>query len=280
MPSGEVTRLVAETPGWRGGHDELAGRGLGAAVQLEGEEQVGQLAVAVVLVGVVRRLRVALEHGLVAPVVGDRGDRDHAGRRAWSSAGQQQPGEREVAEVVGAELELVAVLGLAVLRRRHHAGVVDQQVERALEPVGEGVAPSSARPGRAPRRTVAPGISLATSRAGVGVAAGQHDLGAVLGERAGGVEADAGVGAGDHGAGAGQVGQVVGVEAGEVRGGVMRSAPRVAVFRQLMTVLDVVTSRGVGVQRAGASLAERAADHQCAGSGWCPRRSGSPWPRA
>ena len=33
------------------------------------------------------------------------------------------------AEVVGTELELVAVGGLAVARRGHHPGVVDQQVE-------------------------------------------------------------------------------------------------------------------------------------------------------
>jgi hypothetical protein len=41
---------------------------------------------------------------------------------------QQQPGEREVAEVVGAELHLEAVPG-GLLRGVHHAGVVDQQVD-------------------------------------------------------------------------------------------------------------------------------------------------------
>ena len=43
---------------------------------------------------------------------------------------EQQAGEREVAEVVGAELELEAVGGLAA-RRHHHPGVVDQQVDAA-----------------------------------------------------------------------------------------------------------------------------------------------------
>ena len=139
IPSGEPTRLVAETPGVRGGRDQLRAGCLGAAVQLEGEEQVGQLAVAVGLLRLVRRLRVALEHRLVTAVVGDRGDRDHAGRLGLEQRRQQQAGEREVAEVVGAELELVALRGLAVLRRGHHAGVVDQQVERAVEPVDERV---------------------------------------------------------------------------------------------------------------------------------------------
>ena len=41
---------------------------------------------------------------------------------------QQQAGEGEVAQVVGAELHLEAVLGER-LRRVHHPGVVDQQVD-------------------------------------------------------------------------------------------------------------------------------------------------------
>ncbi len=38
---------------------------------------------------------------------------------------EQQPGKREMAEVIGAELHLEAVGGLPV-RNRHDAGVVDQ----------------------------------------------------------------------------------------------------------------------------------------------------------
>ena len=48
-------------------------------------------------------------------------------------------GEREVAEVVRAELQLEAVAG-ELARRRHDAGVVDQQVERVVlvgEAIGE-----------------------------------------------------------------------------------------------------------------------------------------------
>ena len=115
---------------------------------------------------------------------------------------QQQPGQHEVAEVVGAELQLVAVLGLRCFGGAITPGVVDQQVERAGPPVGE----------RAHRRhrgqvelhstvQMRPGLLIGRLLARVEVAAGEHDLGAVLGERRGGVEADAGVGAGDHGAG-------------------------------------------------------------------------------
>jgi hypothetical protein len=41
---------------------------------------------------------------------------------------QQQPGQREVAQVVGPELELEALLGQRP-RRHHHARVVDQHVD-------------------------------------------------------------------------------------------------------------------------------------------------------
>ena len=41
---------------------------------------------------------------------------------------EQQPGQREVAQVVGAELQLEAVGG-GLFRGVHHPGVVDQQVD-------------------------------------------------------------------------------------------------------------------------------------------------------
>ena len=180
MPFGSATSPVAETPGCAA--VETSGtRPRGPTVQLEGEEKVGQLAVAVGLVGVVRRLGVALEHRLVTSVVGDRGHRHHA-RLGPQQCRQQQAGQREVAEVVRAELQLVALLGLAVLRRRHHPGVVDQQVERTLEPGHEGVDRRSARRGRAPRPWPCPSTAGRLA-ARLGVAAGQDDLGAVVGQR-------------------------------------------------------------------------------------------------
>jgi len=61
---------------------------------------------------------------------------DPAGVRALHGF-QQQAGEREVAQVVGAELELEPV-ARGLLRRHHHAGVVDQQIDPlSLEPAGE-----------------------------------------------------------------------------------------------------------------------------------------------
>ena len=115
-----------------GGGQLRAGSG-GAALELAGEEDVGELGVAVGRLRAVRRLGVALEDRLVAGVVGDRGDRDHARRRGLEQPGQQPGGERDVAEVVGAVLQLEAVGGLAVARRRHHPGVVDQQVHRPVD---------------------------------------------------------------------------------------------------------------------------------------------------
>jgi hypothetical protein len=50
---------------------------------------------------------------------------------------QHLPGEREVAEVVGAELQLEAV-PRGLLRRGHHAGVVDQQVDPRVRGVQVG----------------------------------------------------------------------------------------------------------------------------------------------
>ena len=83
--------------------------------------------------------------------------------------GQQQVGQREVAEVVGAELHLEAVLG-APLGDGHHAGVVDQDVEVALPRVGERADRGEvgeverAHLGRRRRSAAAAASPLATSR--------------------------------------------------------------------------------------------------------------------
>src|SRR6202012_5425066 len=65
----------------------------------------------------------------LADPVGAAGHGDDAGGGRRLQLLRQEAGEGEVAEVVGAELELEAVGGLAT-RRRHHARVVDQQIER------------------------------------------------------------------------------------------------------------------------------------------------------
>jgi hypothetical protein len=50
--------------------------------------------------------------------------------RPSSGAAKQGGDQRDVAEVVRAELELEAVDGALPVRRRHDAGVVHQQVDR------------------------------------------------------------------------------------------------------------------------------------------------------
>ena len=86
---------------------------------------------------------------------------------------QEEVREREVPEVVGADLHLEAVGG-PLLRDRHHAGVVDQHVEVAVPGVGE----------RAHRGEVGevelPDLGVPVDRRGRGaasgdVADGEHD---------------------------------------------------------------------------------------------------------
>ena len=125
QPGGGVPRVCGEA---LDRHALLAA----AAVELEDEQQVGELggevglplAVAVGLVaGVVERCAAGHPAAL-------RADRDDAAVTGVGQPGEQQPGERERAEVVGGHLQLEAVGG-ALVRRRHHAGVVDQQVRGA-----------------------------------------------------------------------------------------------------------------------------------------------------
>ena len=188
-----------------GGDERRAGRQR-AAVQLAGEEQVGQLAVAVGPLGPVRRLRVAVEHARVAAVVGDRGDRDHARRGGGEQRRQQPCGERDVAEVVGAVLELEAVLGLAVARRRHDAALLTSRSSGPSQRSAN--SRTDAWEARSSRSDAGgPGHRRGGPPAGLDVAAGQHDRGAVGGELPGGVHADPGVGPGHDDGASGQVGQ-------------------------------------------------------------------------
>src|SRR5699024_5066425 len=126
-----------------------------------------------------------------AAAVGDGGDGDHAA----DDLRQQQVGQREVAEVVGAELELEAA-GRATQRRDHQPGDVDQQVDGAVDAAGE-----EPHGGEVGEVEVAH-LGLAGHGGGGGgplvhIAHGQHDASAVLGEDAGGDAADAAVGTGD-----------------------------------------------------------------------------------
>ena len=146
-PAGRRPARSPTTPGCAA--VEVTGRSAGVelAVQLQREQQVGQLGVRVGALRVVGLADVAVEHPSVPPWCAIDATRDHPALRRPRAARQQQPGQHEVAEVVGAELQLEAVRGAsASLRRGHHAGVVDQQVERAVPRLGEVAAPTPSTP--------------------------------------------------------------------------------------------------------------------------------------
>ena len=127
---------------------------------------------------------------------------DARGLRA-QQRGQQVRGQREVAEVVDAELHLEAVHG-AALGNRHHAGVVHQDVDPVVG--GERCGPRPRAPTRAnrgrggrprARRRMGLADALLGGRGLLLVARRHHDVRAGSGQRAGGLEAEASVGAGD-----------------------------------------------------------------------------------
>jgi hypothetical protein len=106
---------------------------LESALELEGEQEI-------------RELRLAVHGptavGLRAPVQVGEVDAPHAvgtGRDGHDAIGdprQQQVREGEVAEVVGAEVQLEAV-GRRRLRHEHDAGIVDEHVDRLAPRIGE-----------------------------------------------------------------------------------------------------------------------------------------------
>ena len=129
--------------------------------------------------------------------------------------GSSRPVEREVAQVVGAELHLEAV------RRdpagnRHDAGVVDQHVQTAVgcrKGLCEAADRSQVRQierkhlkaGRGDDAFDLPGGLLPFLR----IPHSQHDVRALRRQYLGGLESETAVGPGDHGHFAGQVGDVL-----------------------------------------------------------------------
>ncbi len=184
-------------------------RRLGAPAQLEGEEHVGELALRVG-----RPLSIAALSHQVVPVhapdaVHEAGDGDHT----IADRGPGQRREREVTEVIDAELHLEPVLGLAP-GDRHHARVVDQDVDAGVAELRSRV-PDRSQGGeieaeradlRARRRRDDVGTRL---RDLVVVAPGEDRRRAPLGEHPRRFEADPGVGAGDREDPAAQVGDLV-----------------------------------------------------------------------
>src|SRR5438477_3081957 len=130
----------------------------------------------------------------------DRYDAGAAGRlERRVEAGRQ----REVAEVVGRELQLPAV-GRVRLGRGHHAGVVDEEVQRAvpaLDELGDRLVVGELE--------VRGGYLVADLvrglLAGFEVANRDRDLGAGNGQRSRGLDPDPGRAAGHDGALAGEI---------------------------------------------------------------------------
>ena len=113
-----------------------------AALQLEREQQARQLGLAVRRHRHITaaRLQIVEIHRTLA--CSDAGQR-HDARIASLAQQRQQPGrEREVAQMVRAQLQLETVGGFPALRRRHHRRIVDQHVQAAMRPqqgIGEGL---------------------------------------------------------------------------------------------------------------------------------------------
>ena len=125
-----------------------------AALQLVGEEQVGQLAAGVgapagIFTPAVEVIKIYHPAG-----VDQAGDGDDAGIRGSQKLVEQQTGEGEVTQVVDAELQLEAIDGLAV-GGGHQTGVVDQDVQtRMLFGEGQGERTHGAQVGQVERAAI------------------------------------------------------------------------------------------------------------------------------
>jgi len=224
---GEVPLQARRHPaGVDGVHDDAVG---GPSTRgFDREQRVGGLGLGV------RGLRVVGASPEVDVVEDDRGPhvcggahRDDTGSVPFAGSGGegsvQAETEREVAEVVGGELEFPP------LRRPgqvtdDHAGVVDQQVQRTGPPLGErGDGATDGEVQRADEDPAAAGrLGDVGGRpgAGVAVADGEGDLGARSRQRTGCLHPDPGRCAGDDRAEAGQV-----QSGDDVGGGAVRIEP-------------------------------------------------------
>jgi hypothetical protein len=166
-----------------------------SALQLEGEEEVGELALPIGPPGPVGALALEVVEANAPDAVHGAAHGHHPRARGRQQQVQQEPGQREVAEVVGAELHLEAV-GREGARDRHDPGVVHQQVQGGValaEGVGEGAHGGEAREVQGERlhrirRGREGGDLLLGGARLLGIAAGQHHAGAAPRERPRGLE--------------------------------------------------------------------------------------------
>jgi hypothetical protein len=109
-------------------------------LQLEGEEQAGELRLTIGPHRLVAPRRVQIVEVDRAVPRGNARQRDDARVRPIAQQRHEVGRQGEVAEIVGAELQLEAIRGGLPPRRGHHGGVVDQQIETPslpLQPCGE-----------------------------------------------------------------------------------------------------------------------------------------------
>src|SRR4029453_4603781 len=132
QPWAAVLQLGAAVAGVGAGAEGAGARGAQAAVQLQGEQRVGQLGLVVGLPRAVAALALQVIQSDGAHAVVEAADRHHPAERAGQQGRQQPSGEREVSQVVGAQLQLEALGGCLALGHGHHPGVVDQQVQAVV----------------------------------------------------------------------------------------------------------------------------------------------------
>jgi hypothetical protein len=184
------------------------------SVELGGEEEVGQLALAVPKPGGVALVTIDVVEADAADLVHRTRDGHDPPGRAGLQRRHEPEREREMPEVVGGQLHLEPV-GRSRVGNRHDPGVVHQQVERTALPqptrhelahAGElrEVQGLDRNPGL---RDGAPDVGH-RARGLLGVARRDDDLGTRARELAGRFEAEAAVSAGDDGHAAGLGGDV------------------------------------------------------------------------
>ena len=107
---------------------------VGSPLQLEGEQQVGELALPVSHPLAVALLPLQIVESNFAHAMRATGDVGDPCAFGGEQPIEQQAGQREMPQVIGAELHLEAVHREAV-RDRHDAGVVAEHVQRGMPPM-------------------------------------------------------------------------------------------------------------------------------------------------
>ena len=133
----------------------------GPALKLAGEDQHRELALLVGGPGIVAPLALKVVEGDPPLLMGEAGERDDPRLVPGCEQGRQQARrQREMAEVVGAELLLEPVAGDAPGRKGHDARIVDEDVERraAISSAKRATEARSAR-SSGTTRTSAPGTA-------------------------------------------------------------------------------------------------------------------------